>query len=69
VATSTRRNFFSLLVLLADQAILFSPGYFLIFLNSALMLYVIRKHFAHSPISQEKVLYAFFFVLGAADCE
>ena len=44
-------------------------GYFLIFLNSALMLYFIRKHFSHSPVSQERVLYAFFFVLGAADCE
>jgi len=44
-------------------------GYFLIFLNSALMLFFIRKHFSHTPASQEKVLYAFFFVLGAADCE
>ncbi|UZJ56802.1 hypothetical protein CBS101457_006122 [Exobasidium rhododendri] len=41
--------------------------YFLIFLNSALMLFFIRRHFSHSPISQERVLYAFFFVLGAAD--
>lgn len=46
-----------------------TEGYFLIFLNSAIMLYFIRKHFSHAPAAQEKVLYAFFFVLGAADCE
>lgn len=33
------------------------------------MLYFIRKHFSHTPASQERVLYAFFFVLGAADCK
>lgn len=32
------------------------------------MLYALRR-FVKDPIALEKILYYFFFVLGAADCE